>query len=290
MHELDSLPSSVDNFSGYSELPTKDECDEIYASLFELYQSNEDVEANKALLQRVKEVKHWYRKLLKKIRNRKNTSISDSKKSIGLESPDHEPVQDDDDDDIFISDEDLDEPCHNAAVSSDDEEHEEEKLEDKYEFYLSFYENILKFIAEYIGDETYKDFVTGRKKSSDNPFVFEVFQSNNNRKQTKKKGKKKRKTTEVEAERKRTISNASLGEKPQPVVVVNPKLEMEQKKEMKAKIKELLPLDPPKPTVSLDDPEYHIVEVNGVYKKVRLDKEIKQSNKLKDLLEKRKHK
>lgn len=215
--------------------------------------------------------------------------MGDSKKSIGFESPGQMIVHDDDDDDIFISDEDLDEPSNNVLHSSDDDEHEEEKLEDKYEFYLSFYDNILKFITDYIGDEIYKDFVAGRKKSSDNPFVFEVFQPNHSRKQTKKKTKKK-KTTEMDGERKRTISNASLGEKSQPIVVVDSKLEKEQKKEMKEKIKELLPLDPPKPTVSLDDPEYHIVEVNGVYKKVRLDKEIKQTNKLKELLEKRKQK
>jgi hypothetical protein len=64
----------------------------------------------------------------------------------------------------------------------------------------------------------------------------------------------------------------------------------EQKKEMKAKIKKLLPKEPPKPTVSLEDLDYQIIEVGGVYKKVRFDKIDQNKTNLNELLNKKKQK
>jgi len=291
--ELDKLPIKIDCFSGYSELPSKDEWDEIYAGLLELYQSNEDVEENRALLQRAKEVKNWYRRLLKKIRNKKSTSISDNKKSFDLEAP--EDSDNDSDDDIFISDEDIDQPSHDL-ITSDDEKDNQDELEYQNKFYQEFYQCILNFISEYIGDDIFKDFVEGRKKSSDSPFVFETFQANNTRKYQKHKANKKNKKVKKisNADRKRTESNASITEwlitSEKVVPEIDEKTAKQLKKEMKAKIKELMPLPAPKPTVSLDDLDYQIVEVNGEYKKVKSELVEKQSFKLQDMLDKKKQK
>jgi hypothetical protein len=71
---------------------------------------------------------------------------------------------------------------------------------------------------------------------------------------------------------------------------IDEKTAKQLKKEMKAKIKELMPLPAPKPTVSLDDLDYQIVEVNGEYKKVKSELVEKQSFKLQDMLDKKKQK
>jgi hypothetical protein len=67
---------------------------------------------------------------------------------------------------------------------------------------------------------------------------------------------------------------------------------LKQKKiEMDAIIKELLPKDPQKRTISLDDePEFHIIEVNGEYRKVNLEDVKKHEIKFESLSEKHKQK
>ena len=273
--ELDNLPSSIENFWGYSDLPTEEEWEEIFSGLNDLYHSNEDVEANKALLQRAKEIKNWCRKLIKKLRNRKSTNKSDGKQVIfnyESKTPAKRSV-----DDIFISDDDLDDSDDILSnSSSNEEEKEEEKLEDKYEYYLQFYDHIQQFISEVIGDEVFQDYITGRKNSSENPFVFEVFQSSNTRKNLKKK-KVQKKTKQKDS---RKISEPSTVEAEknkidQPITVIT----KEQKLEMKEKIKQLLPKEPPKPTVSLEESGYCYVEINGEYKYVKQDIESKSKYK-----------
>ena len=271
--ELDNLPNSVENFGGYSDLPTEEEWEEIFSWLNELYHSNEDVEANKALLQRTKEIKNWCRKLIKKIRNRKSTNTSEGKQiTIKSESKIQQKKSEDD---IFISDDDLDNDSDDIlSNSSSDEENEEEKLEDKYEYYLKFYDHIQQFISEVIGDDIFQDYITGRKNSSENPFVFEVYQSSNARKILKKKKAKK---PSVKETRKVSDATTKVSEKAKEIPIQE--TTKEQKLEMKAKIKELLPKDPPKPTISLEDPEYIYVEINGEYKYVKQEAEFKSKYK-----------
>ena len=243
--ELNELPSEIENFSGYSALPTKEEWDEIYAGLFELYHSNENVEENNALLQRVKEIKSWWRKLLKKIRHRKNTSTSGRKPS----EEEKQLKEDLKEDDIFISDEDIDGMEENLKSSSDEET--EDSIGYKYEFYWEFYDAILLFITDYIGSDIFKNFVSKRKQSSENPFVFEVFQNQNKRKESKRNKNrqermKQRKKKNSEAERKLTDT---LLESERKLPKKKTKMTKEQKKEMKKKILDLMPKAPPKPIV-----------------------------------------
>ena len=278
--QLDNLPAKVDHFGGFSELPSKEEWEEIYSSLIEIYNKNENVEGNPELLQRCKEVKHWWRKLLKKLRNRKTTDDSGRRESM-----EEAKQKDEDSDDIFISDEDFDNLSDEVCDIEDD--NPEETFEEKYEYYSQFYQSILEFINNFIGEDIYKDFINKRKQSSENPFIFEVHQSQKTRKENKKKANKNKKKKKQSDAGARKLTDLSTGEnKP---VKIDAKTAKEQKKEMKAKIKELLPKEAPKPTVFLDDePEYHIVEVNGEYKKVDLRKENQRNKIIENFSEKNK--
>jgi len=193
--------------------------------------------------------------------------------------------KDEDSDDIFISDEDFDNLSDEVCDIEDD--NPEETFEEKYEYYSQFYQSILEFINNFIGEDIYKDFINKRKQSSENPFIFEVHQSQKTRKENKKKANKNKKKKKQSDAGARKLTDLSTGEnKP---VKIDAKTAKEQKKEMKAKIKELLPKEAPKPTVFLDDePEYHIVEVNGEYKKVDLRKENQRNKIIENFSEKNK--
>jgi hypothetical protein len=136
----------------------------------------------------------------------------------------------------------------------------------------------------------YKEYTTGRKSSSENPFVYEVFQSQATRKLNKKKCNKK----QSKKNRMQKLSDAqadAITEKSVSELKEDAKTLKQKKMEMNAMIKELLPKDPPKRTISLDDePEYHIIEVNGEYRKVNLEDVKKQEIKFESLSEKHKQK
>ena len=275
---LDILPCNICNFGFQTELPTKDECNEIYEDLLRLYQEGDSNEPSGQLMQRAKDIKHWYRKLLKKIRNRKSTNEDNRKYSTNS-------FPENDDDDIFISDEDID--GIEESSKEDVQEHlkirrdssEEDESSDMFAFYNQCFESINKFISEFIGDEVFKDFQDNRKKSFNAPFIYEAtknFSKFENNKIKKNKNKSKKQNKHKIDVRDRTISNASDKneksfkniDKTDGIKKAEKKL---TKKEMKKKIKALLPPAPPKPTVSLDDPEYHIVEVNGEFKYMKND-------------------
>jgi DNA repair exonuclease SbcCD nuclease subunit len=152
------------------------------------------------------------------------------------------------------------------------------------------YQGILLFITEYIGDDVYKDYTTGRKSSSENPFVYEVFQSQTTRKLNKKKCNKK----QSKKNRMQKLSDAQadvVTEKSISELKEDAKTLKQKKIEMDAIIKELLPKDPQKRTISLDDePEFHIIEVNGEYRKVNLEDVKKHEIKFESLSEKHKQK
>ena len=205
----------------------------------------------------------------------------------------------DDDIDIFISDEDIDDydsqdeeaqPSYTtnetvdrrmSVADSDDTEIVDEQA-DMLAFYTECFENINKFISEFIGDENFKTYTSIRKKSSNTPFIYESQEADSCKtaalvgKTQSKKGKRKNKNKNG---RDRVTSGAmatteKLGDPPEEkpknkaAMIMQEKL---KKKEMKDQIKALLPLEPPKPTVSLDDPEFHIVEVNGEFKYMKND-------------------
>jgi hypothetical protein len=136
----------------------------------------------------------------------------------------------------------------------------------------------------------YKEYITGRKSSCENPFVYEVFQNQTTRKLNKKKCNKKQskknriqKLSDAQAD---VVTEKSISE-----LKEDAKTLKQKKMEMTAIIKELLPKDPIKKTISIDDePEYHIIEVNGEYRKVNLEDVKKQEIKLESFTEKHKQK
>ena len=151
---LDALPSNMYNFGSQTELPTKEEWNEIYEDLLRLYQEGETTGANEQLLQRAKDIKHWYRKLIKKIRNRKSTNEDNRKHSTNS-------FPEDDDDDIFISDEDIDDIEEWEKEEQEDnlemrrDSSEEDDSNDMLTFYNQCFESINKFISEFIGDDVF---------------------------------------------------------------------------------------------------------------------------------------
>eukprot|EP00345_Euplotes_harpa_P010209 CAMPEP_0168340214 /NCGR_PEP_ID=MMETSP0213-20121227/13930_1 /TAXON_ID=151035 /ORGANISM="Euplotes harpa, Strain FSP1.4" /LENGTH=494 /DNA_ID=CAMNT_0008346407 /DNA_START=2203 /DNA_END=3688 /DNA_ORIENTATION=- len=286
--ELDSLPASIEESSigqigflpafeigsqiaGAStvKLPSQEECEEIYEGLLEIYHSNEDVDQNKALLQRAKEIKNWCRKLLKKLRTKKTSSLSDVNKNT---SKVKEPKIRDDDD-IFISDEELDGVSdYELDDSSSDEEDREAKFEEKVRFYSEFYDRILNFISDFIGDDIFQDYIRGHKKASKNPFVFEVFQANNAKKITKnkKQNQKKKEATNEKKSRLRTESTtSSIPETPESKLPIDSPAPTPVQAPLPKLPKPACKAPRPAPTVPIEEPEYHYVEIKGEYKYVR---------------------
>lgn len=109
--------------------------------------------------------------------------------------------------------------------------------------------------------------------------MFEVFQNQTTMKLNKKKCSKKQNKKNKKQKQKLSDAQEAVVSKEKTILEIqeDDKALMLKKKEMKAKIKELLPKDPPKPLFLIDDePEYHIIEVNGEYRKVSLEMEKKR--------------
>lgn len=262
-----------------------EECLEIYEDLLKFYQSEESAEPTEELMLRTREIKSWYRKLIKKLRNRKNTQGEE----MDILHSDDDDVKSLDLDDSDADDNSDSSPVNKVHRRSSEHEDRENHFDQMIEFYNECLQNINKFIHDFIGIDKFKSYSENRKKSFSAPFIYETTnepsstEKSDSSKQIVKKQNKKSKKKKSNANKDRTESNASVGNQASHKLsdadmAKNKELEQKDKKltkkEMKEKIKALLPLEPPKPTVSLDDPDYHIVEVNGEFRKIKNEENV----------------